>query len=295
MPFTEFSQLSGQFGGFFREPAATPMARSLSDPAMGLISGQYPTATMATWLGAEVVGGGWMWRRGMAGTQMTRAGAQMIGVLPPNFHLASGPGGAAWGSASGASGWQGGVQRQLNAATAAARAPGKMGVSARLWRATKAVGGWFVPGRGVNKLARSEAMAVSLGQGSNRATMNAMNQIVRASGARLGTATADRALVRAGFSGNQVTRWNQGRAIKGFGRFVGWAELGFLAFQGIGSLVSSPKPVKAPPLMRTTSLRGTFTDTGVAYTQRRRALEMIHNTQYTGRSGLGNEASIIHS
>ena len=121
-----------------------------------------------------------------------------------------------------------------------------------------------------------------------------MDDIVRAAGAKPGTNAASRALRRAGLSRGQISRFHLGRSIKGFGKVVGLAELGFMAFNFAANMATKPVPLKPPIPIRTTALGGTFYDTGIAYTQRRRALEMIHSTQYSGRSGLGNEASIIH-
>jgi len=116
-----------------------------------------------------------------------------------------------------------------------------------------------------------------------------------AGNARLGTSAATSALVGQGMSLSSVKRINFGTKLRGYGRIIGFAPLAFMAFDMVANALTIAPPVRAPAPMRTTSLGGTFYDTGLAYTQRRRALESIHNSQYGGRSAFGNEASILHN
>jgi hypothetical protein len=113
-------------------------------------------------------------------------------------------------------------------------------------------------------------------------------------GARLGTRGANIGLMRAGYSKGAVKNINLGLKLKGLGKFIGFAPLAFMAFDLVANAFNAPIPLRPPVPIRTTALPGTFYDTGIAYTQRKRALEMIHNSQYTGRSALANEASLIH-
>lgn len=82
--------------------------------------------------------------------------------------------------------------------------------------------------------------------------------------------------------------------LRGFAKGVGWLGIGMVAFDAITSMVDLPAPVRQIIQPKTTTLGGTYYDSREAYTQRRRALEAIHNSQYGGRSAFGNEASIMH-
>lgn len=87
----------------------------------------------------------------------------------------------------------------------------------------------------------------------------------------------------------------QARALKGFARGVGMAEvikigadLGGMAVDSVMGYRSAPKNIK----LSTGS--GFFNDTRAAQTQRQRAIQAIHNSQLTTRAALGNEAAFLH-
>ena len=73
----------------------------------------------------------------------------------------------------------------------------------------------------------------------------------------------------------------------------GWAAS--MAYDVGKSFFTGSMPAFNVPTIRTTSLGGTFNDSSEAYTQRRRAIEAMHNSQYSGRSAFGNEASLMHA
>lgn len=88
--------------------------------------------------------------------------------------------------------------------------------------------------------------------------------------------------------------WKLGKNIGRMSKVAAWAPLAFMAFDMVGSL--SNLPSKSYPYVprRAAGLSGTFMDTGIAATQRKRSLQAIHNSQYGGRSAFGNEASFYH-
>ncbi len=73
-----------------------------------------------------------------------------------------------------------------------------------------------------------------------------------------------------------------------------WAPMAFMAFDLTKNLTNIPSPTTPYVARKTATLSGTFIDTGMAYTQRKRALQAMHNSQYSGRSALGNEAALMH-
>jgi len=85
-----------------------------------------------------------------------------------------------------------------------------------------------------------------------------------------------------------------GLKVRSFGRAIGWAPLLVMAGSLVANIVTQPTTMDSGPPDRDETLGGTFYDTSVAYTQRKRALQMIHNSQYGGRSAFGNEASHMH-
>lgn len=87
----------------------------------------------------------------------------------------------------------------------------------------------------------------------------------------------------------------QARALKGFARGVGMAELikigadlGGMAIDSVMGYRSAPKSIKL------STGPGFFNDTRAAQTQRQRAIQAIHNSQLTTRAALGNEAAFLH-
>lgn len=84
------------------------------------------------------------------------------------------------------------------------------------------------------------------------------------------------------------------RQLRSMGRMAAWAPLAFMAFDMVSALGDMPAPSTDAVPRKGGGLSGTFMDTGMAYTQRRRALQAMHNSQYSGRSALGNEASLMH-
>lgn len=87
----------------------------------------------------------------------------------------------------------------------------------------------------------------------------------------------------------------QARALKGFARGVGMAELikvgadlGGMAIDSVMAYRSAPKNIKL------STGPGFFNDTRAAQTQRQRAIQAIHNSQLTTRAALGNEAAFLH-
>lgn len=73
-----------------------------------------------------------------------------------------------------------------------------------------------------------------------------------------------------------------------------WAPLAFMAFDLTKSLANAPMPNSHYTPRKTAALSGTFMDTGMAFTQRKRALQAMHNSQYSGRAAMGNEAALVH-
>lgn len=73
------------------------------------------------------------------------------------------------------------------------------------------------------------------------------------------------------------------------------AEVGSAASQFVGNLITNwrPTPGKPEP-RRTLETGGNWVDTRIAYTQRQRAIQAIHNSMLTSRAALGNEASFMH-
>lgn len=73
------------------------------------------------------------------------------------------------------------------------------------------------------------------------------------------------------------------------------AELGSTAGQFVGNLITSWRPTPGKPdSRRTLETGGNWVDTRIAYTQRQRAIQAIHNSMLTSRAALGNEASFMH-
>jgi hypothetical protein len=83
--------------------------------------------------------------------------------------------------------------------------------------------------------------------------------------------------------------------IKKVTNFATWAWATQAAYDLGKSLFSGSTPPSNISPIRTTSLGGTFNDSSEAYTQRRRAIEAMHNSQFSGRSAFGNEASLMHA
>lgn len=84
------------------------------------------------------------------------------------------------------------------------------------------------------------------------------------------------------------------RQLRSVGRMAAWAPLAFMAFDMVSALGNMPGPSSNAIPRKGAGLSGTFMDTGMAYTQRQRALQAMHNSQYSGRSALGNEAALMH-
>ena len=85
-----------------------------------------------------------------------------------------------------------------------------------------------------------------------------------------------------------------GRQIRKFSTMAAWAPLAFMAFDMVSSLGDMPAPSTDAIPRQSAGMSGTFHDTSMAYTQRQRALQAMHNSQFSGRSALGNEASLMH-
>ena len=100
-----------------------------------------------------------------------------------------------------------------------------------------------------------------------------------------GTETGRKLASRIGFI-------SKAKALNNIASF-GWAAS--MAYDVGKSFFTGSMPAFNVPTIRTTSLGGTFNDSSEAYTQRRRAIEAMHNSQYSGRSAFGNEASLMHA
>lgn len=77
-----------------------------------------------------------------------------------------------------------------------------------------------------------------------------------------------------------------------------WGNLASAAIMGaqVGfESMNLPNPSRPTMQPRRPNLGGTFNDSEEAYTQRQRALRAIQTSQYSGRSALGNEASLMHN
>jgi hypothetical protein len=111
---------------------------------------------------------------------------------------------------------------------------------------------------------------------------------------RYGSSSAQAKLRTAGIQQNALSKLKWGARLRTASRILSWMPIAHLAFEGISSLASIPSPMKQQRPPRTSSISGTFVDTSAAFTQRQRALQMIHDSQYSGRAALGNEASMMH-
>lgn len=111
---------------------------------------------------------------------------------------------------------------------------------------------------------------------------------------RYGSRSAQVRLRKAGVQKSALSKLKWGARLRTASRILSWVPIAHLAFEGISSLASIPAPTRLPRPIRTSSISGTFVDTSAAFTQRQRALQMIHDSQYSGRAALGNEASIMH-
>lgn len=69
-------------------------------------------------------------------------------------------------------------------------------------------------------------------------------------------------------------------------------ELGLSLGRGLGDMIASyeESAVSRPEL----ETGGIFADTRASFTQRQRAIQVIHNSQLTTRAALGNEATFMH-
>jgi hypothetical protein len=83
--------------------------------------------------------------------------------------------------------------------------------------------------------------------------------------------------------------------LKSLNNFASFAWLGQMAFDLSKGFFSGSQPSFNVPTARTTAMGGTFNDSSEAHTQRRRAIEAMHNSQFSGRSAFGNEASLMHA
>lgn len=97
-----------------------------------------------------------------------------------------------------------------------------------------------------------------------------------------------------GATQGELTALKQGAGLKRLGSVAMWAPIFFSAFEGVAGLYEMSPQTPARPGKRSSGLGGTFMDTDMAYTQRRRALQAIHSSQYSGRAAFGNEASLMH-
>jgi hypothetical protein len=113
-------------------------------------------------------------------------------------------------------------------------------------------------------------------------------------GGKVGSARATAALTKAGASAGAMKRLRTGAGLRRFGSMAMWAPLAFMGFDMVASSLemSAPGPPREQP--DRPFMGGTFMDSDQAFTQRRRALQVIHDSQYSGRAGLGNEASLVH-
>lgn len=97
-----------------------------------------------------------------------------------------------------------------------------------------------------------------------------------------------------GATRGELTALKQAAGLKRLGSVAMWAPLFFSAFEGVAGLYEMSPQTPARPGKRSAGLGGTFMDTDMAYTQRRRALQAIHSSQYSGRAAFGNEASLVY-
>lgn len=114
-------------------------------------------------------------------------------------------------------------------------------------------------------------------------------------------AAADKALysgLERRFGKRFATRMMVGRAVGSISAAANMfflAELGGMAGQFVGNLITNwrPTPGKPEP-RRNLETGGNWVDTRIAYTQRQRSIQAIHNSMLTSRAALGNEASFMH-
>jgi hypothetical protein len=156
--------------------------------------------------------------------------------------------------------------------------------------------GRTVVGAEASKLAASEA-----GGGMKPKQMTAQVGKDLAEARKAGGVKAERRAARAiaGEGGRRsaaatLNTLKTAKRIKTFARIATWAPLAYMAFDLVSSLSDMPAPNAQAIPRKSGALSGTFVDTGLAYTQRRRALEAMSGSQYAGRSALGNEASLMH-
>lgn len=90
----------------------------------------------------------------------------------------------------------------------------------------------------------------------------------------------------------RINLLNKAKKVSNIAMFA-WA--GQMAFDLGKGFFSTAQPTFNVPTVRTTAMGGTFNDSSEAHTQRRRAIEAMHNSQFSGRSAFGNEASLMHA
>jgi hypothetical protein len=154
--------------------------------------------------------------------------------------------------------------KEMRATAAASRAASGASLGSRIWQGIK----------NVARASRPDSDAI-------RATEK---YIARTPGVA-GSAAGKKMLARIGAI-------SKAKALNNIASF-GWAVS--MAYDMGKSFFTGSMPAFNVPTVRTTALGGTFNDSSEAYTQRRRAIEAMHNSQYSGRSAFGNEASLMHA
>ena len=90
--------------------------------------------------------------------------------------------------------------------------------------------------------------------------------------------------------------YKAGQAFSRLGKFLGWtgvAQIGYMiAKSGVTALTDNARSER--DRYREQYDQDTYYDTRAAYTQRQRALQVIHNSRLSLRPVLGNESSYLH-
>lgn len=136
---------------------------------------------------------------------------------------------------------------------------------------------------------------------SREMTPRSFNPTLKRNAFRFNGGGADRALysgLERRFGKKFATRMMVGRALGSISSAANMfflAEIGGMAGNFVGNMILNWRPAEGKPdPRRTLETGGNWVDTRIAFTQRQRAIQAIHNSMLTSRAALGNEASFMH-
>lgn len=145
-----------------------------------------------------------------------------------------------------------------------------------------------------NNRAANDLMSKILGGGTVMKEETDLAFKILGKGAAIGSKKFNATMAGYGATQGQLTSLKQGAGLRRAGSIAMWAPIFFSAFEGVAGLYEMSPQTPSRPGKPSSNLGGTFMDTDMAYTQRRRALQAIHSSQYSGRAALGNEASLVY-